>query len=138
MQLFNKLPYDVILNVIIPYTYNIQNKELTQDIRNFRIDMNLLENMFYDYNEIIILNDLIRFCNNFVSPVYDIEDRYIMILMRNYAFKNKTKEKLRHYVFNYFHKTLLENTINKIRFLFGLLTPIERTRFFNRFYIDEH
>jgi hypothetical protein len=135
-SLLNKLPMDIIINEIMPFTYTIQNKDLMQDVRSFYTDMNLLENMFYDYNDIVISNDLILFCNNFISPLCDLDDRYEKILRRLYVFKDKKKDELRHFAFYYFHKSILVNPGNKIRFLFGLLTPLERTRFFNHFYID--
>lgn len=30
-----KIPYDIIINHIIPYTYNIQPKILLEDIKNY-------------------------------------------------------------------------------------------------------
>jgi hypothetical protein len=135
--LLKKIPEDILNNLIIPFTYNIQKKELIQDICSFYTDIRLLENMFYDYNEVIILNDLFRFCNNFISPMYDLEKRYENILRRHFLFKNKTKNELRLFVFYNLHRKILDNAGIKIRFLFGLLTPLERTRFFNHFYIND-
>jgi hypothetical protein len=137
IQLFNMLPIEIIINEIIPFTHKPQPNRHTNDIRSFFVDMNLIENMFYAHNDIIVLNDLIRFCNSFISPVYDISDKYELILRRHFSLKNKTNDELWHFVFFIFHRNLLENTSRKIRFLFGLLTPIERTRFFNHFYIDD-
>lgn len=136
-RLLKKIPLDIIINEIIPFTYRIQPSSHLHDIRSFYSDMNLIENMFYEQNDIVVLNDLIRFCNNFISPVYDITKKYENILRRHQCLQSKTKEELRHFVFYVFHRNLLENTVHKIKFLFGLLTPNERTRYFNHFYIDD-
>lgn len=136
-KLLDSLPLEIIINNIIPFTYETKNQYHLQDISSFYTDFRLMQNMFYEFNDVIILNDLIRFCNNFISPIYDIEKRYDAILRRHFSFKNKTKEELRHFVFYDFHKNILINPDRKIKFLFGLLTPIERTRFFNHFYINE-
>lgn len=135
MTLFNRLPVDIIMNEILPFTYKPQAKRHTRDVRSFYTDMNLIDNMFFEYNDVIILNDLIRFCNGFISPVYDISDKYEAILRRHFSLKNKTSDELWHFVFFIFHRTLFVDTSRKIRFLFGLLTPFERTNYFNHFFI---
>ena len=33
-----KIPYDIIINNIIPYTYNIQSNLLLDDIKNYYIN----------------------------------------------------------------------------------------------------
>jgi len=135
-KMLQRIPFDVLINHIIQYTYDTKTKINLLDIRSFSSDYKVLQNfIFYDYNEVIILNDLIRFCNNNVAPIYDIDPKYEELLRRHISFNNKTKLEIRQYVFSDFHKRLLSNTEVKIKFLWGLLTNIERTRFLNTYYI---
>ena len=124
------LPYDVIINNIIPYTYNLQNKDHLQNLRSFKKDYKMLYDLTaFSYNDTIILTDLIRFCNNNIAPIYDIEEKYENILRRHFLFKNKTKWEIKMYVFRDFHKRLLTHTERKLFFLYSLLTPEERYLF---------
>jgi hypothetical protein len=43
-----RLPVDIILQ-IIPYTYNLQNKNLLNDIINYKEMRNLLLELYYKY-----------------------------------------------------------------------------------------
>jgi len=138
-QLVSRLPFDVIINHIIPYTYQCKDKQLLIDIRSYYNDLQLLENIYFiDFNDTIMINDLVRFCNNNVAPAYGIEGKYERILRRNFNLSQKSKEYIFHFIFSYFHNTLLEDTNRKIKFLWGLLNPKERTRFINRllFYLE--
>ena len=131
-----RLPLDIIINHILPYTYNTKDREHVLDIRSFVRDYQFMESLFYDYNEIIILNDLVRYCNNNVAPLYGLHKKYEKTLRRYVMFQTKTSAEIHDYVFGVFHRRILENTESRIRFLFGLLTPRERTGFFNTYYID--
>ena len=44
------LPFDVIINHIIPYTYNIQSNLLLEDIKNYYTIKEILMNYEYDTN----------------------------------------------------------------------------------------
>jgi len=128
------LPEDIVINHIIPYTYEIQSKTLLQDIRSYFSDLDLIDNYYmFESNEMILLNDLVRFCNNNIAPVYDIEPRYETILKRHFSMKDMTTIEIKQFVFFDFHRRLIINPHHKIKFLWGLLTPVERTRFFNRY-----
>ena len=103
--LFNMLPTEIIINHIIPYTYQIQSKELINDIINYKKDFSIIQNIFaFDYNYKILLNDLHLFCNE-NKKLYANKD----ILYKS----NKIKR--------------------QIRLIWGSLTPIERNRFINNF-----
>lgn len=132
-----RLPIDIIINHILPYTYNSQKPEHLLDIRSFVHDYQLMESLYYDYNEIVILNDLVRYCNNNVAPLYGLHKKYEKTLRRYVIFQTKTSAEIHDYVFGVFHRRILENTERRIMFLLGLLTPRERTWFFNTYYIHD-
>jgi len=109
---------------------------LLHDIRNFKANYTLLSNCYFKNNEIIILNDLVRFCNNNTMPLYYIETNYENIIKRHFLFRNYTVIELKHYIYFDFYKALILQTKRKIWFLFGLLTPKERTAFFDMYIFD--
>jgi hypothetical protein len=131
-----RLPLDIIINHILPYTYNTKDREHLLDIRTFVSDCQFMKSLYYDYNEIIILNDLVRYCNNNVAPLYGLHKKYENILRRYTMFQTKTSGEIHDYVFGVFHRRILENTERRILFLFGLLTPRERSDFFNVYYVN--
>lgn len=137
IELIKKLPFDVIINNILPYTYQVKPKLHLIDIRSFYDDYNFLSSMFYEYNEIIILNDIIRYCNDNIAPIYDMHPRYENILKRHVLFANKTKINTKNFIFADFHRRILHAPEVKIKFIFGLMKPRERTDFFNKYYIED-
>ena len=133
-KLLESLPDDIIINNIIPYTYEKQPNQLLQDIRSYTADLDLIDNYYmFESNEIVLLNDLVRFCNNNIAPLYDVEPRYETILKRHFSMKDMTTLEIKQFVFFDFHRRLILNPQCKIKFLWGLLMPAERTRFFNRY-----
>ena len=131
----NHIPEDVIINNIIPYTYNIQNKKLLRDIKNYTEDLNLVKISYtYDYNFHILLHDLIQFCNNGILSLYEVNEKYCNIINRHIKYKNYNKDNIYNFLFLNIH-TYNENFLKKINFLWGLLKPIERTRFINIYVI---
>ena len=62
IELLKKIPNDIIINNIIPYTYMRKCPKHLQDIRSFYNHFKLLENYYCIYsNEYILFNDLERF-----------------------------------------------------------------------------
>ena len=58
----SKLPFDTIINHILPYTYELKPKRLLKDIRSFYEDYDIIENFyFFDYNDLSLLVDLLIF-----------------------------------------------------------------------------
>ena len=112
-QLISKLPDDII-NHIIPYTYNFQNKKLLEDIQNYNETKYILYNYYYSlwidfYGEnepedkYWLINDLIAYSNDFhatmngyVNKFYDIWSRNIFLKTRQeidiYFEKNREKK----------------------------------------------
>ena len=134
-SLFKKLPDDVIINHIIPYTYQTQPLSLLRDIRSYTREFRFVQDVYYtEYNPSVLLCDLIRFSNNGgVAPIYGIEYKYELLLRRNYVLSNKCKTDIIQYVVHNIHDNLQDKTENKIKFLWGLFTSQERLNF-----IDEY
>ena len=137
IELFKKLPMDIIINHIMPYTYKPQFKSLLFDIRSFTADFKFVEDVYYtEYNASILICDLIKFCNNNIAPVYGIDMKYEYILKRNYQLDRRTHREIVEYIFIKVHSSLNVNTENKIKFLWGLMTPPERMRFIYKYIME--
>jgi hypothetical protein len=137
IKLFQKLPMDIIINHIMPYTYTPQFKSLLFDIRSFTADFNFVEDVYYtEYNGSVLICDLIKFCNNNIAPVYGIDMKYEYILKRNYQLDRRTHREIVEYIFIKVHSNLNHNTENKIKFLWGLMTPPERMRFIYKYIME--
>jgi hypothetical protein len=116
-----KIPVEIIINNIIPYTYHKQNDDLLLDIISFRRDLNIINNLYvYDYNYHMLLFDLLSFFN--------VET----IMLRNYSIHNNiiTESKVANYSAFFLNKKKLKKVI---KFIWGLLTIHDRTRFINNF-----
>ena len=73
-----KIPYDIIINNIIPYTYNIQSNLLLEDIKNYyTIKLKIMDDKYYSTSiklEIVgyfycknMLNTILHLCT-FKTP----------------------------------------------------------------------
>jgi len=132
-----KLPEDVIINHIIPYTYQVQPRRLLYDIRSFVNDYSFVESIYMtQFNAHILLNDLLRFCYINVSPSYGIENIFEKVLRRHYCISGKSEECLINIVRLNFHRNVKVQTERKIKFIWGLLTRQERTQFINKYLLD--
>jgi hypothetical protein len=138
INLVKKLPEDVIINHILPYTYCPQSKKLLTDIRSFYNDYSFLENIYtFDYNYDLLFYDLTCFCNKTLIPNYNMNKSFGNLLTRLFKFRNSDYCYLNNFVFITFHRSANQNQIRKIRFLWGLLNPRERTRFINKYLSDK-
>jgi hypothetical protein len=132
-KLMQKLPLEIIVNNIAPYIYLKQDKYLLNDIRSYYNETRFLENLYYsEFNDSILLYDLLRFCNRGQVHSADINDTFETILRRNSILLKKDKEFLTSYRLRNFVNSMGHNPRRKIKFLWGLLTPIERNVFINR------
>lgn len=135
-KLLSKLPTEIMINHILPYTYEKQPQKLLNDIKSFYNDLNIIENYYYfEQNSSVLLNDMIDFIN--IPSSYE---RFEILHNNNhhdYKF-------IRKYVLKK-HKTYYKIIINysnieidrAIRKIFGLMTLIERTRFINKYIITD-
>lgn len=136
-----KIPYDVIINNIIPYTYNTIPPVLMIDIYSYKKDLNMIKNVYaFDYNYKVLFNDLMYYINHIIDEHYAVNGNdFIMpqcekILRRNFMISKMNKTK----IVSFANKNLNVNINNearierKINYLWGLMTPIERCNFINR------
>jgi len=131
--LISLLPEDVIINHIIPFTYLVQPRKLLVDIRSYVNDFSFLENIYtFEYNEEILLYDLVTFCNNGKFPTWGLEPKYDEIIRRHFIYKSIRDSDLQLLIFMAFHRKMGQLCERKNRFLWGLLRPRERTSFINK------
>ena len=133
-KLLDLLPMDVILNNIIPFTYNPQPKRLLIDVRSFYNDFSTIDNMYlYDLNYDVLIYDLLCFCNKTHVPSYNMREQFGNLLKRSYMLKSFGYSELNYLVFLIFYRNIISFPLRKIRFLWGLLKPKERAIFINKF-----
>ena len=128
-QLTKKIPYHVIHKHIIPYTYSTQSKNLLDDIKSFISDKKLLEasNDYY-INNFFLLIDLLRFYEySLVTKI--IKPELYILLQRHIKYKNNTPL-IDKFIFDTRITFKQKRTVN---LLLALMTPFERTRFFNKY-----
>ena len=131
-QLTQKIPYHVIHKHIIPYTYSTQSKNLLDDIKSFISDKKLLEasNDYY-INNFFLLIDLLRFYEySLVTKI--IKPELYILLQRHIKYKNNTPL-IDKFIFDTRITFKQKRTVN---LLLALMTPFERTRFFNKYVLN--
>jgi hypothetical protein len=83
-----------------------------------------------------LLHDLIEFCNNGTIPLYIVNEKYCNIINRHIKYKKYNKDQINKLLFLNLHKQN-DNILKKIRFIWGLLLPIQRTRFINNYVLSD-
>lgn len=125
-----KLPIDIVFR-IIPYTYQLQNKDLLYDITNYKKTKTILSDLYYDYwivnmqsqtEEDLnwLFNDLVAYMNNYNATMFGYVDTFYNIFRRNRFLQ--TNEQIDHYVFS----LVKRDVSTQINILLGLLNPDER------------
>ena len=114
----NKLPNDIIINKIIPYTYSTQTQDLRKDITTFYFIYNRFLEIF-NLNKELFNNDKAWF-------MLVISDE----IQKHYRIKilNKTPKEFRESNFNKIH-IKNKSDINIIRTLLAKMQPVERLKF---------
>ena len=132
MQKFiQRLPTDIILR-IIPYTYNIQNKDLLMDIVNYKETKKILcrlyrilwiiERQSQDPNDDKnwLINDIFAYANDYIATMWGYTDHFYNIFKRNKYLQSN--EEIDKYVYNLQKKDVSV----QINIFLGLLTIKER------------
>jgi len=136
-----KIPYDIIINNIIPYAYKPISVELMIDIYSYKKDLDIIKNIYaFDYNYGVLFHDLMYYINHIIDEHYAVNGNdFIMpqcekILTRNFMISKMNKQKIVSFVNKQLFVSINNETLieRKINYLWGLMTPIERTRFINR------
>jgi len=131
------LPDDLNINHILPFTYEPKPDKLLLDIRSFKYDFSFLDNIYStEYNYLLLLYDLLIFCNNGIFPTYGLEKKFNLIVKRHIQYEKMKAHELKLFIYFNFNSNINNNYHRKIKFLWGLLTPSERNRFINDFIID--
>ena len=89
----DRLPLDIVLQ-IIPYTYNLQDKNLLNDIINYKETRSLLLELYYKYwiidiqteneqDKYWLINDIISYANDYNATMYGYVDKFYNIFKRN-------------------------------------------------------
>ena len=106
-----RIQFDVVINHIIPYTYNVQSNILLEDIKNYYTIKKILLDEKYDTN--IIKHDIL-------AVFYDNTPKLSTILHRHFQMKLKKMD----------YKNIYNLSNNKrFNILFGLFTKEERIYF---------
>ena len=110
----NILPFDVIINNIIPYTYRIQPKELLEDIKSYyEIKSKIMNTAYYNI-------DAVK--EEILSIFYADSIALIIILNRHFSHLIFNKHSINGTIFNHSKSTIFN-------ILFGLFTKEERIEF---------
>jgi len=128
------LPEELIRECIMPYCYTPQSAGLLRDIRSFTTDMDVIMLTVHDDRDIdILLNQLIYFCNG-SRNIHETQTVQMGdIIRRNIQFTNRYGMEIYDHIMELTHAPSKKHC----RYLWGLLSPIERTRFINRFIIED-
>ena len=79
------IPYDIIINNIIPYTYNIQSNLLLEDIKNyFMIKSKIMD---YKYYSTSIKLEIVAYFY-FKNMLNNILNRHFIINLKQYNYNN--------------------------------------------------
>jgi hypothetical protein len=139
IEIFGKLPFDIVVNHILPYTYRTKPPRHLADIRSFYSDYKCIVNYYYcDLNEYILLRDVVYFYNNNNSLDSGIDHKFTLLLNRSIVFQKISLEEKYAFIREHYNDNILINIDNKIKFLWGLMKPKERTVFINHFIIRNY
>jgi hypothetical protein len=62
MEKLKIIPTDIFNQIIMPFTYNVQNKNLLKDIKSYTSTRIILDDFYlFEYNYSILLTDLMGF-----------------------------------------------------------------------------
>jgi len=146
-NIFTKLPDNIINNHIMPYVYKFQDKNLLLDIHSFKKDYDLVYSIYScepirssKYSNMLFLNDLQKFIiaidnNSILNSILMNTYIYSPFFQRNFQLENHSIIDIIRWQKRFYESKL--NITSKIRIIWGLLTPTERTKFFNKYILED-
>ena len=136
-KFIHRLPEDII-DYIIPYTYQLQNKQLLCDIKNYKETKDIVLELYYNLwiiymeetepeDKYWLINNIIAHINNYKATMYGYVENFYNIFRRNQYLQ--TYEDINNYV------SILETkpVDSQINIIWALLTPKERYDIINEF-----
>ena len=126
--LIQKIPNDIIINIILPFLYEPQPKKLLEDIKDFYLTYSKLENFYgYNYNYFVMFYDL-QYFFLYTEESFIITNQFYYLFKRHYMFQNINYISIGNYVYKKYNQTTCKPKC-KCKFLWGLLTINERRNF---------
>ena len=130
MNKFNKLPNEILFK-ILSYTYEIQDKSMLEDIRNFHKSRQIINAIYVEkwghyineHHTDWIINDIFIFMNNNIPTMFGYCTKCKDIITRNPFVKNEEK---------YILYTEIKHVDSQINIFLGLLTSKERNEFISQ------
>jgi hypothetical protein len=133
----SKLP-EHIIDYIIPYTYQLQNKLLLEDIQNYTKTKDIILQLYYDLwinymDDVVpedkywIINDIIAYVNEDRATMCGYVNNFYTVFLRNLSLKTNGD------VLTYIENLELLSVNTQINILWGLLLPNEREDIINDF-----
>lgn len=136
LVLFNKLPIELIY-YILPYSYNPKPKKLLHDIKSYVSDFALISSIYFtQYKDCILLNDLQKLVDN-IDEYAANHNTTTLVFSRMKCPKFSDIDQYNTFKGNFFRNVPQNIIMRKIRIIWGLLNPRERTVFFNTFILDD-
>lgn len=118
LDIFNKIPIDIIRENILPFTYNTQPISLCQDIKSFFVYKKFLMQLYYDNSinkdEYLewLSNDISRFMNDDIPCMIEYTDSYIYRYSLLYKNRNKSRYQVLRFIYNIELESPIERCIN--------------------------
>jgi len=138
-EFIQKLPLDIVLQ-IIPYTYNLQNKNLLNDIINYKETKTMLLELYHNFwiiemqsqeeeDKNWLINDIIAYTNGYNATMFGYVDNFYNIFKRNIFLQ--TNEDIDKYIYNLYNKEVT----TQINIVLALLTIKERQDLISAFLV---
>lgn len=131
-RLLLKLPEEIIVNHILPYTYLPMKLELSQDIKDFVKNSTQLKEFYSNTKtHLILFRDLITYLRE-ISTLTDhvyISHKFVEIMSRHIMLKNLNHQEVTEYIVRTIVKAKDLNYSRFFTLLFGLMSIDERKSF---------
>jgi hypothetical protein len=131
MSLYQRIPEDVLHGCVFPYTHCPKPANFLRDIKTFESDFALARNYISPEDQDIgfFLTRIIFYCNNYLN-VHEMQSCMLGdIIRRSLKYKNRYGLDIYYHVMDMTHAP----KVRHCRYLWGLMTPGERTDFINNF-----